>query len=127
MGFRFFPRYYFLLLPAMTMLAARGWTKAEDLWTGKIVRLVLFALLAVPLIRFGPRYITVARGAAWSDLDMDRDSRLAAAKLRTTARPDDTLFVWGFRPDIFIDSGLPAGTLTDFSCGPMTSCQATTV
>jgi hypothetical protein len=41
---------------------------------------------------------------------MDRDNRAAAYKLRELARPGDTLFVWGFRPDIFIDSGLPAGT-----------------
>ena len=34
----------------------------------------------------------------------------AAAQLRAMAAPGDTLFVWGFRPDIFIDSGLPAGT-----------------
>ncbi len=30
--------------------------------------------------------------------------------LRELAHPGDTLFVWGFRPDIFIYSGLPAGT-----------------
>jgi hypothetical protein len=41
---------------------------------------------------------------------MDRDSRAAAAKLRDLAQPGDTLFVWGFRPDIFVDSRLPAGT-----------------
>ncbi len=46
----------------------------------------------------------------WSDLAIDDDSRDAGAKLRSLARHGGTLFVWGFRPDIFIYSGLPAGT-----------------
>jgi hypothetical protein len=105
LGLRFFPRYYFLLLPPMTIAAARGWASAKR-WT--IPALIL--LLAVPFIRFAPRYVTLARGESWRDLDMDGDSRAAAAKLRELAQPGDTLFVWGFRPDIFIDSRLPAGT-----------------
>ena len=71
---------------------------------------ILIVLLAIPLIRFTPRYVTLARGETWRDLDIDRDSRAAAAMLKTLAKPGDTLFVWGFRPDIFIDSRLPAGT-----------------
>jgi hypothetical protein len=89
----------------MTILAARGWTQRQR-W----LQLALIALLFVPLVRFGPRYITLARGETWSDVSMDTDSRQASAKLRMLAQPGDTLFVWGFRPDIFIDSGLPAGT-----------------
>ncbi len=107
LGLRFFPRYYFLLLPPMIITAARGWSL---LWKNKPAIFALCALLAVPLIRFGKPYITLARGATLTDLAMDRDSRAAAEKLRALSRPGDTLFVWGFRPDIFIDSGLPAGT-----------------
>jgi hypothetical protein len=44
------------------------------------------------------------------DLAIDRDSHAAGDKLRALAAPGETLFVWGFRPDIFIYSGLPAGT-----------------
>jgi len=100
LGLRFFPRYYFLLLPPMTIAAARGWDLLGRRW-------LLIALLAIPLIRFGPSYFTLSHSR---DLAIDRGSRAAAAKLRELARPGDTLFVWGFRPDIFIDSGLPAGT-----------------
>jgi hypothetical protein len=107
LGLRFFPRYYLLLLPAMTITAARGWALFSR---NRVAMTVLALLLAVPMVRFGPRYVTLARGGAWSDLSIDRDSRAAAAKLRASAQPGDTLFVWGFRPDIFIDSGLPAGT-----------------
>jgi hypothetical protein len=105
LGLRFFPRYYFLLLPPMTIAAARGWASARR-WHAA----ALIVLLAIPAIRFGPRYVTLARGETWRDLDIDRASRVASAKLRELVRPGDTLFVWGFRPDIFIDSKLPAGT-----------------
>ena len=107
LGLRFFPRYYFLLLPPMAIAAARGWAL---LLRHRAALLLLIALLAIPAIRFAPAYIRLARGETSPDLAMDRDSRAAAAKLRDLARPGDTLFVWGFRPDIFIDSGLPAGT-----------------
>jgi hypothetical protein len=107
LGLRFFPRYYFLLLPPMTIAAARGWSL---LARSRASMVALAALLIVPVIRFGPSYLTLARGGTWNDLNMDRDSRQVAARLRDLAHPGDTLFVWGFRPDIFIDSGLPAGT-----------------
>lgn len=109
LGLRFFPRYYFWLLPPMTIAAARGWASSKP-WRPQWAGAALLVLLAVPLVRFAPLYVKLARGEAWRDLDMDRDSRAAAAKLRALARPGDTLFVWGFRPDIFIDSRLPAGT-----------------
>lgn len=113
LGLRFFPRYYFLLLAPMTLLAARGWTLIPR---RRVATALLLLLLAIPLVRFGPRYVLLARDLvsgrepAWADLAIDRDSRRAAAKLRVLARPGDTLFVWGFRPDIFVYSGLPAGT-----------------
>jgi hypothetical protein len=113
LGFRFFPRYYFLLLPPLTIAAARGWSLVMSRGTlvhHRLAVLAMAALLAIPVIRFAPRYVTLARGEFWRDLDMDRDSKSAAAKLRALAQSGDTLFVWGFRPDIFIYSGLPAGT-----------------
>jgi hypothetical protein len=107
LGLRFFPRYYFLLLPPMIIGASRGWSL---LLKDRIATAALCALLAVPLIRFGKPYITLARGATMTDLAMDRDSRAASDRLRALSHPGETLFVWGFRPDIFIDSQIPAGT-----------------
>ena len=101
LGLRFFPRYYFLLLPPLIILAARGWSTAERAW------ILMIALLAIPAVRFAPSYFTLSRSR---DLAIDRDSRSAGLRLRKLARPGETLFVWGFRPDIFIYSGLPAGT-----------------
>jgi hypothetical protein len=126
-GLRFFPRYYFLLLPPMIVAASRGWSLLVSPASrhgaitphvsagitaspNKMAALALCTLLAVPLIRFGKGYITLARGGTSTDLSMDRDSRAASEKLRALSHPGDTLFVWGFRPDIFIDSQMPAGT-----------------
>ena len=104
-GWRFFPRYYFLLLPMLVVAAARGFT----LLGRKSVWITL--LLIVPLVRFGPRYVWLASGGTeWTDTAMDRDSRAAAALLRPLAHSGDTLFVWGFRPEVYVYSGLPAAT-----------------
>ena len=42
---------------------------------------------------------------------MDRDSRAAAALTRQLAQPGDTLFVWGYRPEIYVYTQLPAATM----------------
>jgi hypothetical protein len=109
LGFRFFPRYYFLLFVPLAILGAGGWGQALSLQPA-FSRLTLALLLAIPIARFTPAYVRIARAEPISDLAIDRDSQDAAGKLRTLAAPGDTLFVWGFRPDIFIYSRLPAGT-----------------
>lgn len=109
-GGRFFPRYYLQLLPVMTLAAARGIALAGG-WRA----VVLFALL-VPLARFGPRYGLLAQDLVagcehgWRDLAMDRDSRAAARLVARLARPGDTLFVWGYRPELYVYTRLPAAT-----------------
>jgi hypothetical protein len=103
-GLRFFPRYYFQLLPVVVLLAARGF--AEMRGRRRLVAL----LLLIPLVRFAPTYFMAARDANWRDTAMDRDSRAAAAIVTMTAKPGDTLFVWGYRPEIYVYSHLPAAT-----------------
>jgi hypothetical protein len=105
-GWRFFPRYYFQLLPVMALMAARGYTLLGRR------RAIIWLLLLIPLIRFGPRYVTLAndlfhhRETEWSDLTMSQDSRAAAEKISS----EGTLLVWGYRPDIFAYTRLEAGT-----------------
>ena len=41
---------------------------------------------------------------------MNQDSRKAADMVRALAQPRDTLLVWGYRPDVFVYSKLPAAT-----------------
>ena len=108
-GTRFFPRYYFALLPPILLLAARGWTKS-----GRWTRVAVVALAIVPAGRFGPKYIelltTTGAVESWPDLKMMTDSRSAARLLSNLAEPGSTLLVWGYRPDIYVFSGLPAAT-----------------
>jgi hypothetical protein len=103
-GLRFFPRYYFQLLPVVVLLAARGFAEMR----GR--RRLLALLLLIPLARFAPTYVMAARDAGWRDTAMDRDSRAAAAMVNALTKPGDTLFVWGFRPEIYVYSHLPAAT-----------------
>jgi hypothetical protein len=78
--------------------------------------IVIGLALAIPLARFGPRHMILARELVtgrehnWVDAAMDRDSREAAAIARSIARPPDTLFVWGFRPELYIYTGVPAAS-----------------
>jgi hypothetical protein len=104
-GMRFFPRYYFLLLPVVVLMAARGFVLLGR------CRICVAALLLVPLVRFGPAYVTAASGAAWRDTELDRDGRAAAALIDAASRPGDTLFVWGYRPEIYAYAGLPAASM----------------
>jgi hypothetical protein len=105
-GWRCFPRYYFQLLPVLALLAARGYTLLGRR------RAIIWLLLLIPLVRFGPRFVTLAndllrhRQTEWSDLSMNQDSHAAAQKIG----PEGTLLVWGYRPDIFAYTRLPAGT-----------------
>ena len=104
-GFRFFPRYYFQILPVVVLLAARGFAVMPPRR-----RTVVLLLLLIPLARFAPTYLMAARDAGWRDTAMDRDSRAAAAMVSALAKPGDTLFVWGFRPEIYVYSHLPAAS-----------------
>jgi hypothetical protein len=45
----------------------------------------------------------------WADIAMDRDSRQAAQLMRQWSAPGNTLFVWGFRPELYVYTGLAAG------------------
>src|SRR5438874_306959 len=81
LGLRFFPRYYFLLLPPLMIAGARGWSIAGPRW-------VLAGLLLIPAARFGPSYLRVHSSR---DLSMDRDSKQAADILRARSHPGETL------------------------------------
>lgn len=110
-GGRFFPRYYFQLLPIAVLAGARGLALL-----GGRRAMAAAALLLVPLARFGPRYGILARDLIlgrphqWTDLAMDRDSRRAAPLARQRSAAGDTLFVWGFRPELYVYTEMEAGT-----------------
>jgi hypothetical protein len=65
----------------------------------------------VPLIRFAPRYISLTH---WSDLALDEDSRAAAGLIHARAAAGSSLYVWGYRPELFVYTGLrPAARYLD--------------
>jgi len=124
LGLRFAPRYFMQLLPPLTMAAARGFSLAP-----RTVRLGIAAALLIPAIRFGPRYVSLAREDfagvehTWQDAAMNRESRSAAKIVLGMVQPGDTIFVWGYRPDVIAYTGMPvAGRLWDSQ--PLTGVPA---
>jgi hypothetical protein len=116
LGWRFFPRYYFLLLPALAIPAARGLTLIRS----RAVMAIALIVMTVPLIRFGPRYAMLS---GWSDLALDRDSREASRIALTYAPAGGSLYVWGYRPEMYAYTGLrPATRFLD--CQAMTGVPA---
>ncbi len=107
LGWRFFPRYYFLLLPALAIPAARGLSAGFTAKGSRILAAVALVSMAVPLVRFGPRYTRLAN---WSDLALDRDSRAASKIAAADAPPGGSLYVWGYRPEMYVYTGLRAAT-----------------
>jgi hypothetical protein len=111
LGARFFPRYFFQILPALCLLAAHGFVLlGKRKW-------ILVALLLVPLLRFGPRHVELGYQAMlahphdWRDVAMDQESREVGQRLAQLAGPEDSLLVWGYRPDVFIYSRLSPATI----------------
>ncbi|MDQ6676616.1 MAG: hypothetical protein M3Z09_04900, partial [Acidobacteriota bacterium] len=104
LGLRFFPRYYLQLLPPLCIAGAYGAARLQRRsW-------IVAALLLIPLARFGPSYILMAQRRPWADTAMDADSRAAASLLRRAAQPGDTLFIWGYRPELWVYTGLEDAT-----------------
>jgi hypothetical protein len=117
LGWRFFPRYFFLLLPPMVIACAGC---APTFLRYRAVAALALLSLAVPLVRFAPRYILLQ---GWNDLALDRDSREASAIVTAHARPDATLYVWGYRPEIFVYTRLRPATRY-LECQAMTGVPA---
>ena len=107
LGTRFAPHYFLQLLPPLVIAASRGVTLGLQS-RRKATLAVLSVLLLIPFVRFLPHYVSLAvddvahREPHWSDVVMDLDSQHAAAKVLSFAHPGDTLFVWGYRPDLYV-------------------------
>jgi hypothetical protein len=96
LGGRYFPRYYFLPLVPLVVAAARS----RATWP--------LVLLAIPLLRFGPQFVRVS--GEWADTAMSRDAHQAASIIRGRMAPNDTILVWGYRPEILWETRLPLGS-----------------
>jgi hypothetical protein len=102
-GWRFFPRYFLLLLPVLTIAAARGLA----IFRSRILIALVLVALAVPLVRFAPRYISLAN---WNDLALDQDSLQASAFVMRIPQSRGSLYVWGYRPEMYVYTGLRPAT-----------------
>ena len=79
---------------------------------------VVIAAAVVPMVRFGPRYVMLAAGEVsgktqqWADVALNQDSQLVASKIASgnPGDPKADLLVWGYRPDLFAYTRLPAAT-----------------
>jgi len=117
-GGSFWPRYFFQLLPPLAIVAARGLSLLlfETAPRRKTAVAAVACATLVPVVRFGPRYVTLARDLAagrehrWADVALDADSRAAALLVNRMRQPGDTLFVWGYRPGIFVYTRMPAAS-----------------
>ena len=106
---RFFPRYYLVLLPVVALMAARGICAGSDRAEVRPRHRGLLLLL-IPLAASRPLTLAALTRPDWRDTAMDRDSRAAAAIVGRLAQPGDTLFVWGYRPEIYVYTRLRAAT-----------------
>ncbi len=118
-GWRFSPHYLNQMLPPLALAGGRGISILAAETRATLRRLVAIALAAaalVAMIRFGPRYFLLAaddlagRPHAWRDVALDQESRQAAALVRTFAREGDTIFIWGYRPNVVVYTRLPVAS-----------------
>ena len=122
-GWRLPPRYLNQLYPPLVIMGSCG--IAALLVRRTWWQLLLLAAIVIPLVRFMPRYAQLLaedwRGEAhdWRDATMDRESRDGAKIVEALARPGDTIFIWGYRPNVVVYTRLPI-------VGPMWESQPVT-
>lgn len=114
-GWRFAPHYFLQVLPAFIIVASRGIVLTLRR-RPRVAAAALALFLLVPLIRFGPRYPSLLfdnirrREPHWIDVVMDLDSQQVSGNIRVLRHPGDTLFVWGYRPDIYVYTRMTSGS-----------------
>jgi len=118
-GWRFSPHYLNQMLPPLAIAGSRGIVLLAAETRMTLRRIAVAALLAValvPMVRFGPRYFLLAaddlagRPHAWRDVALDQESREAAARIKTLAKDGDTLFIWGYRPNLVVYTRRPVAS-----------------
>ena len=107
-GWRLPPHYLNQIFPPLLILGCYGLATMRKPW----IYVVAIAVV-IPVVRFTPRYVELLaedlRGQShtWRDVSMDMESRDAAGIVNRIARPGDTLFIWGYRPNIAVYTRLP--------------------
>ena len=88
-GFRFFPHYVLQVLPAVALLAARGYSRRPALQR--------------PAVILGVAATVITAGLAWSVVvsSPPKEQTDMAAYARANTAPDDTILVWGNEPEVY--------------------------
>lgn len=107
-GGRFFGNYYLMLLPPLAVLAASGCAALVDRGSPARCRAIGLASAALAVL-------SVAAAVFWysyrpSVRDEDMRYRAVGEWIRTEARPDDRLLVWGDSAQIYVYSRRLMGT-----------------
>jgi hypothetical protein len=102
-GFRFFPHYYFALLPPLALWAGRA-----ELGAGRTRRAFVAATLALASISWLVAWGYHAQKPGQRALDAAY--RDVGGWVRAHAARRDRLFVWGNSPEIYSYARLPMGT-----------------
>jgi 4-amino-4-deoxy-L-arabinose transferase-like glycosyltransferase len=122
-GWRFSPHYLNQLLPPLAIAGARGIclliaetrVPLRRVGAGALAVAALIAML-VAVIRFAPRYFLLAaddlagRPHAWRDVTLDQESRQASALIQSLAKEGDSIFIWGYRPNLVVYTRLPVAS-----------------
>ena len=118
-GWRFSPHYLNQLLPPLVIAGGHGFSVLAEARGTRLRRVgswILAAALLVAIVRFGPRYFLLAdddlagRSHTWRDVALDQESRETSALIRTLAREGDTIFIWGYRPNLVVYTRLPVAS-----------------
>ncbi len=118
-GWRFSPHYLNQVLPPLAIVAGRGiclLAGETRPWLRRVAAGIVAVTALVAMIRFGPRYFLLAaddfagRPHSWRDVALDQESRQAAALVGSIAREGDTIFIWGYRPNLVVYTRLPVAS-----------------
>ncbi len=112
LGWRFAPHYLNILLPPLILMASAVLSRTRS---AVLIGTTILAL-AVPAGRFGPRYFSLAAENwketphSWSDVRMDQESRAASDSISQIESSGDTLFIWGYRPNVVVYTRMPVAS-----------------
>ncbi|SDT96009.1 4-amino-4-deoxy-L-arabinose transferase [Verrucomicrobium sp. GAS474] len=104
-----FRHFQFLFFAAGAVLLVREWVVGGRLRRAAQLPLPFVLLLVLPLV-FLLHYANHYRGTVAASLVRAGAPSPLAALLRAEARPGDRLAIWGWGPEIAVESGLPLGT-----------------
>ena len=109
-GGRYYPHYFLALIPSLSVLA--GFAYSLIVGPGnRSIKMNTKALIAVLLIIVGPLFFQQAgdlRSLRWLIIDgaPKADWQIVADKLNMIREPNDMLFIWGYQPGIFYETGM---------------------